>query len=97
MNTVIESYYAQVKMNPFLLKQKMAKFSRHPDIAEEFAYWISNKVYKQNAIVIEGHTAQELASQSEYLMGEGAFLLMIDLREKPEKVSKQIAEGFRML
>lgn len=96
-HTVIESYYAPVKMNPFLLNQKMAKFSRHPDIAEEFAYWISNKVYKQNAIVIEGHTAQELASRSEYLMGEGAFLLMIDLREKPEKVSKQIAEGFRML
>ena len=97
MNKVIESYYTQAKVNPFLLKQKMSKFSRHPDIADEFAYWISNKSYKQNAVVVEGHTAEELASQSDYLVGEGAFLMMIDLREKPEVALKHIAAGFKML
>lgn len=96
MNKVIEDYYEQAKINPYLLKQKLEKFSRHPDIQEEFAYWISTRMFTENAVVVEGHTAQKLAAKSEYLMGEGAFLLMIDLREKPEKALKQIAHGFHM-
>lgn len=97
MNKVIEAYYSQVSIKPFLLKQKLDKFSRHPDIQEEFAHWITNKTFVKEPVVVEGYTAQKLASLSEFLMGEGAFLLLIDLRENPTKALKQISKGFYML
>ena len=97
MNKVIEAYYNQAPINPFLLKQKIDKFSRNPDIQEEFAYWITNKAFSKEPVVVEGYTAEKLASLSEYLMGEGAFLLLIELRENPGKALKQISKGFYML
>lgn len=97
MNTVIEAYYDQAPIHPFLLKQKIEKFSCHPDIQEEFAYWITNKAFAEEPVVVEGYTAEQLASLSEYLVGEGAFLLLIDLRENPEKALQQISKGFTML
>ena len=97
MDKIIEAYYNQVPVNAFLLKQKLEKFSRNPDIKKEFAYWIENKAFAKDATVIEGYTAEKLASMSAYLNGEGAFLLLIDLRENPERAIKQIAKGFNML
>lgn len=97
MDKIIETYYRQAPINAFLLKQKMEKFSRNPDIKREFAYWIENKTFAEDAIVVEGYTAEKLASLSEYLMGEGAFLLLIELRECPEKAIKRIKKGFNML
>lgn len=97
MDKIIESYYSQTLINTFLLKQKMEKFSRHPDIKKEFVYWIENKAFAEDAIVVEGYTAKKLASISEYLNGEGAFLMLIDLRENPDKALSQIQKGFYML
>lgn len=96
MNKVIEAYYAQAQTNSFLIKQKIAKFSRNTDLQAEFAYWIEKKTYKRNAVVVHGYTAEKLATLSEYLNGEGAFMLMIELRENPEKAMYQISHGFTM-
>lgn len=96
MNKVIEAYYAQAKINPFIIRQKLAKFSRNSDIQAEFVHWIENKEYRQDAVVIQGYTAKMLAALSEYLNGEGAFILMIELREDPEKAMSRISHGFNM-
>lgn len=45
---------------------------------------------------VEGYTAEKLASMSPYLDGEGAFMLLIELKENPDKAKKRIAEGFKM-
>lgn len=97
MSNIIENYYAQAPINPFILKQKMKKFSRNPDIQEEFEYWIKNRKFTPKATEINGYTAEMLAALSEYLRGEGAFLLMIELREHPEKALNRIQKGFYML
>ena len=97
MLKTIEEYYKKASIMPLLLKQKMAKMSANPDIAEEFAFWITKGIYKkENAINIEGYTAESIAKLSPYMDGEGAFILMIELREKPEKAKKRIADGFKM-
>lgn len=97
MDKIIEAYYSQAPINAFLLKQKMARFSRNPDIKKEFAYWIENKTFIKDAVVVEGYTAENLAAMSEYLVGESAFLLLIELRENPKSAIKQINKGFHML
>ena len=80
---------------PLLLKQKMAKLKDNPDVAEEFKYWLINGCYKKdNAIRIEEYSAKDIAAMSPYMDGEGAFMLLIELRENPEKAKSRISDGF---
>lgn len=96
MKQAIVEYYSQSPLVPYLLQQKMDKLQRNSDICDEFEYWILNKEYKQNGVVVNGYSAQKLADLSRFLDGEGAFMLLIELRENPEKALKQIQQGFRL-
>lgn len=97
MSTIIESYYKEANIMPLLMKQKLDKFQRNKDIASEFEYWITNKKYLENNCVLEqGYTAKKIAEISSLLDGEAAFLLLIELREEPEKGLKRIRSGFKL-
>lgn len=97
MSKIIEEYYAKAKVMPLLLKSKMAKLNKHPDIAAELEYWITEKKYKENdAILVSGYTAKTLSELSKFLDGEGAFMLLIELRENPKKALEKIENGFKM-
>lgn len=96
MNKVIAEYYAQANILPFLMNQKAEKLERNPDISDEFEYWITHKKYKSNGLIINGYSAQSLANLSRFLDGEGAFMLLIELRENPDKAKRQIQEGFKL-
>ena len=97
MSKIIEEYYAKAKVMPLLLKTKMAKLSKHSDIAAELEYWITEKKYKEtNCVAVEGYTAKKLSEMSQYLDGEGAFMLLIELRENPAKALDKIANGFKI-
>lgn len=96
MNMIIEEYYAQAKLIPYLLQQKLEKLYRNKDICDEFEYWIENKKYKADGLTINGYSAEKLANTSRFLDGEGSFMLLIELRENPEKALKQIQQGFKL-
>ncbi len=96
MNDTIRQFYEKNDLPKPIIEQKVTAFSRHSDIAEEFEQWITNRTFKeQDAVAIEGYTAKKLAELSEYLNGEGAFILLIELREQPEKAHKRITNGFK--
>ena len=96
MNDIIRQFYEKNNLPKPIVEQKVAAFSRHSDIAEEFEQWITNKTYKtQGAVTVEGYTAKKLSVLSEYLNGDGAFILLIELREKPQKALNRILEGFK--
>lgn len=78
------------------MQQKMDKLQRNSDICDEFEYWILNKKYKPNGLVVNGYSAQKLAELSRFLDGEGAFMLLIELRENPEKAMNKIRDGFKL-
>lgn len=94
MSKIIENYYKQANVMPLLLRQKMSKLSRNSDVLKEFEYWIEHKQYMPNGISIEGYTAKSLAEMSGYIDGEAAFMLLIELRESPEKALPRIKRGF---
>lgn len=96
MSHIIEGYYAQVNVIPFVLEQKVKKFQRNEDISKEFEYWITHQKYKSNGVVVNGYSAKDLAQLSRFLDGEGAFMLLIELREEPEKAMKRIQQGFKL-
>ena len=95
MSKIIETFYTENNIPAFLLKQKMNAFEKHKDIASEFEYWIEHKSYMANGCIIEGYSASQLAAITEYLDGESAFLLLIELRENPQKAKKRISDGFK--
>lgn len=95
MSKVIETYYKEAGIMPLLLKKKLAAFAKHPDIAAEFEYWISNKKY-HDGVSVEGYTAKSIAALSPYMDGEGAFMLLIELRENPNKAKKRMNAGFKL-
>ena len=96
MNDIIRQFYEKNNLPKPIVEQKVAAFSRHSDIAEEFEQWITDRTYKEEgAVTIEGYTASKLSELSEYLNGDGAFVLLIELREQPEKAHKRIGQGFK--
>lgn len=98
MSHMIEEYYQQEPGMPaMLLQKKLLAFDRNEDIKREFEYWIENQSYKrESCVVINGYTAERLAEMSEFLDGEGAFCLLIELREHPQRAEARIKRGFNL-
>ncbi|MGN0576230.1 MAG: hypothetical protein ACI4J2_09395 [Ruminococcus sp.] len=96
MNDIIRQFYEKNHLPKPIIDQKIAAFSRHSDIAAEFEQWISDRTYKiQDAVTVEGYNAKKLSVLSEYLNGDGAFILLIELRENPRKAHKRIEQDFK--
>lgn len=95
MSKVIREYYEEAGVQPFLFEEKIQKLNNNSDILQEFEYWIQNHKYVDR-IKVEGYSASEIASLSPYLEGEGTFMLLIELRENPEKAKKRIKNGFKI-
>jgi len=97
MSKIIEEYYSQAKAMPVLVKQKLNKLQQHTDVLQEFEYWIQNGMYKiADCVSVNGYTAYKLSELSEFVDGEAAFMLLIELRENPERATRRISEGFRI-
>lgn len=97
MNEIIKKYYENIDMIPVIVQQNLEKLERNPDIAEEFEYWIQNKMYNQeNVVTVEGYTAESISKLSRYLEGESSFMLLIELRENPDRARKRIKKGFKV-
>ncbi len=92
----IRKYYENAGLNLNDIERKLSIFEKHPDITEEFKNWIEANEYSIDGIKIEGYSAQQLAGLSPLLEGEGAFLMMIELREHPKKAINRIERGFKL-
>ena len=46
MNDIIRQFYEKNNLPKPIVEQKVADFSRHSDIAEEFEQWITDRTYK---------------------------------------------------
>ena len=66
---------------------------KYQDILEEFTKWIQTRKYlAQDAIRVEGYTAQKLV-ESTRLSPVGAYNYLIALREKPEEALDWLKRG----
>ena len=95
MSEIIKSYYLENSISPDLIEKKIKRFNEHQDIAKEFELWIQNREYKNDGLCIEGYNAKDLSKKSKYLDGEGAFMMLIELREHPEKAIERLSRGFK--
>lgn len=98
MTETIRKFYAVFNLPTVLLNEKLARFERNKDIAAEFVQWTKTGKYipADICVEVEGYTAEKLAGMSKYLDGDGAFEILIELRENIEKALHRIASGFKM-
>lgn len=93
----IRNYYEKAGIPLAMINKKIASFEKNLDIAKEFEHWIQTKEYvDENAVSVENYTAKQISELSEFMDGEGAFSMLIQLRESPEKAHKKIKKGFVM-
>lgn len=92
MSEIVKEYYEKAHIKPILIERKMKMLEKHPDICEEFKEWISTKRFVDQ-VIVEGYTASKIAKLSPNVAGEGAFMLLIDLRENPINAKKLIDDG----
>lgn len=93
--SIIRSYYEQGKIPSKLIDMKEAAFDKHSDIKAEFEHWIEKKEFIVNDCVeVEGYTAKALAEKYPAIGAEGAFSLLIQLRDDPAKAKQRISRGF---
>lgn len=95
MRKTIKEYYKKAGVASFIIDEKLKKFDKHDDIAGEFEYWILNNEYIDK-ICVEGYKASDLSKISSYLNGEGAFVILIELREDPVGAKERIKNGFEI-
>lgn len=97
MGKEIEEYYRKTKLPESLIVKKLDALERNQDIKAEFESWIVSKTFKENGCVEEaGYSAKSIAEISRFVNGEGAFMLLIELRENRKMALKRINDGFRM-
>lgn len=96
MSEIVKEYYEKAQVKPFLIEHKMKAFEKHPDICREFEEWISTKKFVDN-VVVDGYTASAIAKLSPNVAGEGAFMMLIELRENPVRAKKLIEDGFAIV
>lgn len=95
MSKVIKGYYEKAGVQPLLIEEKLKKLANNSDILGEFEYWILSRKYIDE-VRVDGYSASDLAKLSALLEGEGAFMLLIELRENPDKAKKRIKNGFKI-
>lgn len=90
MISIAKKFYEEKGIVPFLLKRKLECFERNPDILGEFVDWINTRTYKEkDCVSVAGYTAKTIAQKSPFLDGEGAFMILIELRENyPKAIDK---------
>ena len=95
MSEIIREFYKKNGFPEKLIEQKVRSFCKHPDIAEEFEEWIrTGKFCENDAVEIAGYTAKKL-SMIKYLNGDGAFTVLIELREDYQHTMEQLKNGLK--
>lgn len=79
-----------------VVKRLVERYHDHPDIANEFEYWIRKKQFiEENPVTESGYTAKRLYEEyGNILEIQGVFSLLITLREEPDKALNYIKKGF---
>jgi len=92
----ILNYLTEIRnVKPTVATKICSSFEQHNDILSELYYWIDTQMFPQdNPIIINGYTAEKIASLAPFMDGVGVYNFMITLRERPEYAEKTIADGF---
>ena len=94
MDKILSYLKEELKQSERISKMNCEKFSKHPDIKEEFELWIETQEYPDNGIKVSGYDTRTINKLAPFMNGLGVYKFLISLRETPEQAQKFIADGF---
>jgi hypothetical protein len=95
MEKIINYLVNERKQKPEVAKKITASFEKHDDIRAELENWIEQRAYPQeNALKIEGYTAETISKLAPFMDGVGVYNFLVSLRERPDNAKQIIAAGF---
>lgn len=92
----IRQYFIDKGEDVKVASRMIMPFMKDPDIVCEFEYYLrKGEFVKDNPVVVEGYTAEELYSKyGDKLEIDSVFAFMCALRHNPKSALKMIEEGF---
>ena len=91
---ILKYYLEEKKVTPVVANVLMKKILKYGDIANEFSMYLDTRSFRfENALVVEGYTAEKL-SQISPLDAAGVYAFMVTLRDDKEKALDTIKKGF---
>lgn len=92
----IKNYLKSKGLTDIVIGTLTKPYYNHPDIANEFEYYIrTSNFVKDNPIIESGYTAEKLYEEhKDKLDIPGVFAMLRTLRENPEQGLKMIADNF---
>jgi len=95
MDKILNYLINECKQKPEVASKIVTPLEPHEDIRKELEQWIDARVYpKDNALFIEGCSAEMIYEMAPFMDGVGVYNFMVTLRERPENGKRIIAEGF---
>ena len=95
MDKIVDYLINERHNTPVVARQLYHVLSKYDDIIAEFRLWLESRTYDiEDAICIEGYTAQKIHKIAPFLDGCGVYSFLVTLRESPSKGLKMIREGF---
>ena len=95
MDKILNYLINEKRQKPAVAKKIASSFERHADIKAELEKWIDSKKFPHNdALAVDGCTAEMIYELAPFMDGVGVYNFLITLRERPENGKRIIAEGF---
>ena len=97
MEKIISYLINEKKQIPSVAEKTASSFERHDDLRIELEKWIGSRIFpKENAVSIEGCTAEMIFELAPFMDGVDVYNFLIILRENPENGKRIISEGFNI-
>ena len=91
---MVQQYLLNEKKCPELVVNRLLdKIIKYDDILNDFCHWLETRdYYNEDAVVVEGYSAQAIVDAMPMLDGIGAYDMLVDLRERPKEALKALNE-----
>lgn len=89
---VFDYLYNECHMSEKCAKNIIKNLGRHKEVYYEFAYYVKNKHFSQDSIIVEGYTAEQLYNNYP-LSVIGAYNYLVYLLEEPKEALSNLKAG----
>ena len=95
MDKVVDYLINERHNTPVVARQLYSVLSKYDDIIAEFKIWLESRSYViDNAVSIEGYTAQKIHNIAPFLDGCGVYSFLVTLRDSPSEALNIVQGGF---
>lgn len=75
------------------VENTLDRLKTQPGVYDEFCDWLATRKFPENGIKFYGYSAAKIVSIQPALSALAAYLLIVDLHDRPEQTLRYLEEG----